>query len=80
MFNMKLLGRWALLYAIIICGPKFLPPCFLTMGTTGGSVDRIQRVCESGSCLRLDSLEAESEMRILALAIYGASALRSKGE
>ena len=53
---------------------------FLDPGGHGGSVDRIQRVCESGCCLRLDSLEAESEMRILALPIYGASALRSKGE
>lgn len=35
MFNMKLLGRWALLHAIIICGPEFLPPCFLTLGATG---------------------------------------------
>ena len=80
MFNMKLLGRWALFYAIIICGPKFLPLCFLTLGATGDSVDRIQQVCESGCCLRLESLEAESEMRILAWAINGASALRSKGK
>lgn len=33
-FNMGLWGRWALLYAIIICGPKFLPACFLTLGST----------------------------------------------
>lgn len=43
-------------------------------------MDGIQLVCESGCCLRLDSLEAESEMRILAWAIYGASALRREGE
>ena len=39
-------------------------------------MDGIQLVCESGCCLMLDSLEAESDMRILAWAIYGASALR----
>ena len=43
-------------------------------------MDGIQLVCESGCCLMLDSLEAESDMRILAWAIYGASALRHDGE
>lgn len=43
-------------------------------------MDGIQLVCESGCCLMLDSLEAESDMRILAWEIYGASALRHEEE
>ena len=53
------------LCAIIVCGSKFVPLCFLTWAPQGvGSVDSIQEVHEPGCCLRLDSLKAECETRI----------------
>lgn len=39
---------------------------FLNLESTVGSVDVIQGARELGCCLRLDSLEAESEMGIFA--------------
>lgn len=44
-----------------------------------GPVDVIQGVLELGCCLRLDSLEAESEMGIFAHVVQWENTLRREG-